>query len=526
MMDGECSLVMNNIFDLVSDFYTQDEEWNLVLRQQYVEDFLRMKVWQGTDKGKLLQIWDHITILCVYLANAEKFLGDLNREDFIDCVGWCGRNVSDFVISADNITVFLDNLAELYQHLKKKRIITNADAALAAKTKLIVDNKVCMLDEDGNFLPQYVRYNVYSTQDLPAKIFLNIGEKLQNLMDSLQTFFAEKKYKRDIERATFLYGSTILTAVAEDSPGTEGYNHCFWDYFLFDYHMIANDKIPLQHFFDDICGNSFSEKGRSSRDVLMELLQAELVPFIVEEKNEDGFYQCRNILNNEQYILTLPIEDDVDTKDFVFLGHIFYNKSMVMNFVRGMLMPLSVRRRFVEVLGKLKDWFAVRYGKSISWETFIKRNPVLIRQLAMLYAATTRFEGFKYTSDLLKGNYKPQSVCDDKVSLTIKEMLKPYSFSKYDLFLVRTMWADYLKASGKKIEDFRVCDIWAAGIIKAFVDLNHVYNYSDGQLAEICRNVPVEVMKNTANAIKNQLSIQLHDPRYVNEEGMLLMMLF
>ena len=33
---------MINVFDLVEDFYAQDEEWNTVLRQKYAEDFLRL----------------------------------------------------------------------------------------------------------------------------------------------------------------------------------------------------------------------------------------------------------------------------------------------------------------------------------------------------------------------------------------------------------------------------------------------------------------------------------------------------
>ena len=34
-MSGE---KMINVFDLVEDFYAQDEEWNTVLRQKYAED--------------------------------------------------------------------------------------------------------------------------------------------------------------------------------------------------------------------------------------------------------------------------------------------------------------------------------------------------------------------------------------------------------------------------------------------------------------------------------------------------------
>lgn len=517
---------MMNIFDLVSDFYDQDEEWNSVLRQAYVEDFLRMKYWQGTDEETLMRLWDHITILCIYLANAEKFLGDLNREDIIDCVGWCGRNVSGFVVSVNNVSSFLDTLIDLYIYLQKKKIITNAQGPAEAKAKLIVNGQIQIIDNDGKILPLYQKSNLYSAPDLPAKIFLNIGEKLQNLLDSMQVFFGDKKYRRDVERATFLYGGTVLSGAIENMPDSDEYKQCFWDYFLFDYHLISDDKSPLQHFYEDICGNDFDEKGEGSKDVLLELLKSELVMFLVEEKSIEGFYNCRNILTGEQYFLTLPIDDDVDTKDFVFLGHIFYNKSMVMNFVRGMLMPLPVRKRFIEVMEKMRSWYAVRHGGNVSWQSFLRRNPVLIRHVSLLHAAYTRFEGFNYQSAFVGSNYQPQTENNDKVSQTIRAMMKPYYFSEHDISLTCRIWADYLYASKKSIDDFHVVDIWAAGIIKNFIELNAVYNYQDYQLSEICRSVPIEVIKNTASIIKKQLQIEIHDPRYVNEEGMLLMMLF
>ena len=38
---------MTNVFDLIEEFYTQDEEWNTVLQQACAEDFLRFKTWHG-----------------------------------------------------------------------------------------------------------------------------------------------------------------------------------------------------------------------------------------------------------------------------------------------------------------------------------------------------------------------------------------------------------------------------------------------------------------------------------------------
>ena len=35
-------------------------------------------------------------MLCLYLGNTELMLGDMSADDFVDCIAWCGRNVSEF----------------------------------------------------------------------------------------------------------------------------------------------------------------------------------------------------------------------------------------------------------------------------------------------------------------------------------------------------------------------------------------------------------------------------------------------
>ena len=163
---------MTNVFDLIEEFYTQDAEWNTVLQQACAEDFLRYKTWQGAKDGELVKIWDYITILCIYLGNSENFLGDMSREDFIDCVGWCCRNVSGFPATESNIAHFLDVMQEFYAYMKKKRIITRDNAPAEAKARLLVDGKLQIVGKDGSFLPEHDRYNLYSTPDLPTRAFM------------------------------------------------------------------------------------------------------------------------------------------------------------------------------------------------------------------------------------------------------------------------------------------------------------------------------------------------------------------
>lgn len=514
---------MDNIFDYVADFYAQDEEWNTVLQQSYVENFLRTKLWQGASEEELFKDWDHITVLCIFLGNSDNFLGDMTKENFIDCVGWCARNVSDFSISPEQVASFLDTMTELYAHLKKKRIITNASAPAEAKAKLLVNGEVQMLDKDGHFYPRFERYNVYSTPDLPAKIFLNIGERLDNLLQALRTFFDDKKYKKDIERATFLYAGILMTGIVQEKPGSDEYAQCFWDYFLFDYRLIANDKNPLQHFYDSVSEIGFSPNGKVSRDVLLELLQAELVFFSVTGRTEEGLFSCINIFTGEDYLLMLPFEDDVKTENMVFMGHIFYNKTMVMNCLRGMQIPRTSFKRFLKVVKQAKDWAAIRTGGELSWKDFISRYPMFIRHMSLIYSAYVKMDGFDF--ETCHQDYQPAPLLEDAVSEEIWYSMRPYAFSAFDIELAQQLWSDYVAATNKDVAAIRRPEIWAAGVINCFVRANGVYNYKPEHISTMCNGVPMSTITRTTNEIENNLLLEPHDPRYINEEGLLMMLL-
>ena len=514
---------MDNIFDYVADFYAQDEEWNSVLQQSYVENFLRTKLWQGASQEELYKDWDHITVLCIFLGNSDNYLGDMTKENFIDCVGWCARNVSDFMITPENVASFLDTMTELYAHLKKKRIITSCTAPTEAKAKLLVNGQVQMLDKDGHFWPRFERYNVYSTPDLPAKIFLNIGERLDNLLQALRVFFEDKKYKKDIERATFLYAGILMTGVVQEKPGTEEYSQCFWDYFLFDYRMIANDKSPLQHFYDSVDEIGFSPKGKVSRDVLLELLKAELVCFSVQSRTEDGLFSCVNVFTGEDYMLMLPFEGDVDTENMVFMGHIFYNKTMVMNCLRGMQIPKSSFKRFLKVMKQAKDWVAIQSGGELTWQAFIRRYPMFLRHMSLIYSAYVKLDGFNEVT--MHSHYRPASLLEDAVSDEIWYCMRPYAFSALDIKLAQQLWSDYVASTEKNIAAIRRPEIWAAGVINAFVQANGVYNYKPEHISTMCNGVPISTIKRTTEEIKTKNYLEPHDPRYINEEGLLLMLL-
>ena len=123
-----------------------------------------------------------------------------------------------------------------------------------------------------------------------------------------------------------IFSSAVFfrTVQFRKSRARRNISQTFWDYFLFDYRLLADDKTPLQHYHDVICHDA-SEMD-TSVDILNELIKAKLVLFDVQRRTEEGMYVCRNIFTNEKYTLMLPVDDNIDTEGLYFHGAIFFMK--------------------------------------------------------------------------------------------------------------------------------------------------------------------------------------------------------
>ncbi|MEG0970603.1 MAG: hypothetical protein RSE47_05795, partial [Acidaminococcaceae bacterium] len=337
-----------NVYDLVADFYAHDEGWNMVLRQDYAEGFLRQAAWQGADDAELRKKWQYMMMFCLYLGHAENMFGDLDEDDIIDGIAWCGRNIADFAISFGVVQEYLALLNALLLYLKGKKAISSAVAAqIAAKTLLGEDGVLHTIKADGEFTPTEARRTLYATPNAPVKIFLNIGDMLQDLLDELHDYFQADEFHVDLERAIFLY-----QGIFSEELETDEFWQCFWDYFLFDYHLLQDDQTPLVHFQ--------ATKLSANQELLLELRNSKLALFTIDGVNEDDMYICTDFLTQESYNLNLPLEGELDTQEMIFIGHIFYNNTMVMNYIRCLRIGKLASNRLRQVLRACYEWFLIQ----------------------------------------------------------------------------------------------------------------------------------------------------------------------
>lgn len=503
---------MENVYDLVDDFYKNDEGWNTVLRQEYAEGYLRKQAWHGASDARLKEEWGYILMLIIYLGQADCYLGDLSVDDLVDAVAWCGRNVTDFTVAPANVKRFLEVLGNLFVYLKNKHAISSSIAPHLAKAVLLRDDgTLAVIDSTGEFLPGEQERAEYATPDAPSKVFLNIGEVLGSLLEELHNFFQKDIFNFDLERAVFFYHGFFSNEKLSIEAESEEFWQCFWDYFLFDYHLIVDDKTPLQHF---------AEQHKSKyQELLTELCESRLAVFSIVDNQDGDFYLCRDFLTNEEYVLNLPLEAEVDQRDLLIIGHIFYNKTMVMNYIRCFQINKIARKRLREQLDSFYAWFKIQ-EPAATMTDFIARHPMVIRRLTYYVAHCFNLTSFSYQTAVK--DYQPtQSARTDEVAKCIEKMLVSQHFSRRDIYLTTRLWKDFSAVDTNAIKR---PEVWASGVIENYIQLNRVYSYSPESIADLCWHIPVQTLKVVADRIKEKLHIEEYDPRYCNEEGFLMMM--
>lgn len=515
---------MDNVYDLVEDFYGHDPGWNFLLRREYADGFLRMEAWHGKTPEELYDVWDQLTMLCLYLCNTELLLGDMSADDFVDCVAWCGRNVSEFEADYEHTKYFLETCGRLYAYLQKKRVISDAGAPIEAAARVLQDGKMHIINPDGSFADGHKARTRHTVPDVSNKIFLNVGERMQEIYAAMHEFFTDSRFSVDLERASVLYHGVFGSALNESAKSREEAIHSFWDYFLLDYRLMLRDMHPLEYFYNVVCckggSNYDAEFARRNSDILQEFISARLVIFTVEGFTDEGAYYCCDFLSGETYQLNLPLNDDFDTTDMLFIGHIFYNGNMLTDNVRGYKIERVNALFLRDTLKRTYKWVSVQQ-KEPTWKWFSASYPMVLRNMVFLYAAGIAHRNFNNYTEQTKYSAAPYSDTTLVAGILKNIMLKNY-FSVADVRLATQMWCD-LQAANTVDETFSESQ-WAAGIIYTFIKLNGAYTFFDEHIAGFC-GIELAQMRQVAEKVQQALNIEEHDPRYSNEEGLLVMLM-
>ena len=507
---------MKNVYDQVRRFYEQEQEWPAPISREWVEGFLRQKAWQGTGDEDLSILWRQLELFNLYLMYIDNLdLADLTQNDYQRAMEWLDRHVTGFSANKRSMRRFLGVVKDFYEYLLSRKITVDMEALIEAEASIETGNKLkhsrpksggrdnrLTSDELAKLIREH-------GTDLETDLGRMIGETAEGLMTKLGVFFQQDNFTEDLRRALFLYSGPTDIVIEEEN---EEFWLGFWDYFLFDYHLLQNDQIALAYFAAE-CGEDLNSE---EKVLLAQLLEAHFTVFYVSKISSQDWVECVNLFTDETFQLPMPEFDYKSLKQALFYGHIFSQDIVMVNYVTSVEVSTILRRRIREQIIKQKKIFEIQIPNA-SWGDFFSRHSLAVRHAIdrMLHLATVNVTPFF----LLENEYPHVARTrqpDKSVEALIVELMREYSFSLHDTQLAQRLWGDYSQFIAGKIRNPAV---WAGAVMFAYAQLNYPHGLTAKQIAGRLKISPKGIYANRAK-IAGALQLTTFDPRYLSEEGL------
>jgi hypothetical protein len=503
---------MENVYDLINEFYSNDEDWNLILAREDVENYFRKQAWQGLSDDQMKKEWSYLVMLCIYMENGEITLNEMTEDTLVDCIAWCARYVSDFSADYENIRKFLDCLGKFFVFMKETGRVESSLAPYLAKQQLLQDDgSVAILEPNGDFKPGEEAREEKRALPPEGMIFLHAGEDLNGLMNEIHMFFQNDRFNYDFERAVDLFKDSEGRLDLE-GPQSDKFWRGFWDYFLFDYHTSTEDVTPLTYF----CRHAGSHYEQLAR----ELTCAHVALFQVVDSVDEDRYLCRDFMDGSQYVLNLRLDPEEKLSDLLLTGNIFDNHSLGMNYLQHYHLAPLARRRLKEVMQACLDWYRIQ-NPGASWHDFMNRHALTCYKVLRKINANPASVIFPYQTKM--HGYEPLPLPSqwDNVEMLLARIMNISGFSQYDLNLSRHLWIDYLYEAPSMPS--YPAEIWASGILENFLEINEKRAAQKKPFFVESLGKPFENVSKAYMEIRSALKIEASDPRYLNEKGYLMM---
>lgn len=505
---------IKNVYDEVRVFFDEELEWNSAIKREWVEGFLRQQAWQGADDQVLRDMWHNLQMFVSYLNySGDMTIDEMTAAEYSLAVEWMIVQTDGFKPNIKTVNHLFDVLREFYSYLATKRIYFDTAELEQAATFMTGSKRLKFIeseDEEG-------LVHTKSSLTVPKDIGRIVGEAVERLMIKFSSYFQQESFIEDFDRALVLYLGP-LGQMPEDENDDEFWLG-FWDYFLFDYHLLANDRAPIAQFELDY-GDRLTDE---ERKILQELRKAKFTVFYVESVVNQDWVDCVNLLTDEKFRLPNPNYDYKLVKKLLFYGHVFLqqedNELVMINFITSVEISNNLRRRIKEEINRQKAMLALQQP-GVTWGDFVERHANAVRHTIDLLATWARVNVTSYTQ--VERSF-PQPVADEKVvnravTESIATFMPQFGYSLHDIVLAQKLWHDFSRITTVNV---RKPAAWAAAVIQAYSQINN--GETEMPLDTLAEEMEVGRSSISANRNKlfNILKLEKYDPRYLSEEGMI-----
>ncbi|MDL2280486.1 hypothetical protein LJC10_01350 [Selenomonadales bacterium OttesenSCG-928-I06] len=536
-------MTKNNVYGSISSFFEENAQLDILINQEDIEGFLRQKAWQGKTDKDLKDIFDKLQMFLSYVFYTNiSNLEELSASEYSLAIEWMEVQF-EFEANFTSVNDFFIILKDFYDYLIKKKVIVN-------KLELEKASALMTIGKQLNFIEPSLQYfyNTYLNDDedikrlpdkkisvLPNIVSEDISEQIKEIVERLMlkfsSYFQKQEFEDDIDRAITLYTGPV-NEIPEDTPELPDGNFWigFWDYFLFDYHLLENDLTPLEHF-----KNNFNNLSRDEKVFLEDIATAKFTVFHVEKIIDNDWLECINLLTEETFKIPNPDFDYTFIKKALFFGHIFFKqcgKEIIMiNFITSIDVSSKLKVRIKEEIEKQKTIFQIQEPNA-SWDDFLQRHSNLVRHTIDLLSTYAKVNVTPHIYENKSSNSKRTKQLKESplyldINRFIGEYLPKIACSKHDIKLTQKLWKDYYLSDEKKLQETTNPFSVTAALIFTYLQINTDDETTKNSLLAILEqeiNIKREVIVQISNKIQKKMKIKQFDPRYLNEEGFLYML--
>lgn len=507
----------NNVYDQVRIFYDEGLIEQPIIKQEWVEGFLRQKAWQGIDDEKLKDLWQQIENFTIYLNHADNDdLNELTVPEYSLAIEWLAEHIVDFKATLKSVRHVFHVLIDFYTYLFNRKIISSIDEIKEAEQQITGGTKLNLIKADS-MLDKLILFedDIENLSDLDFEMSEELGsvisEATEGLMIKLGKYFHGESFTEDFERALYFYIGPFekVSDEVEDEFWLG-----FWDYFLFDYHLLDSDMKPLE-YFNTACGEKLN--GDEYR-ILQELLNSKFTVFYINKILNPNSVECVDLFTGEIFNLPLLDFDYKTLKKLLFFGHIFPAGLVMINYLTSIEMSVNLRRRVKDEVNRQKEIFAIQMPNA-TLHDFFDRHALVLRHTVRILVTLSKVNvtsvvQLERSYPLVEGKCLPNEAVID----VLHELVKVYGFSVHDQKLLEQIWHDF---SQIKIVAVRKPATWAAAVFYAYTGINHINNIIAKDLAGRL-DISIASLHKNQKQLESTLELQAFDARYLSEEGFVL----
>lgn len=500
---------MENVYEKVDRFYKDDLSSWTVVSQTIAEKYIRGMAWQGNTDVQLTQSWDVLKSVLLYMDHMKlPRLDNLMVSDYQRII-YENVNASQEKESFQRyVPTFISELEKFYG-ANPKLASSEANRALKETLKSFKANgefSVPEIELQGEF-----QQSPEDIANVDGKLFEDIEEKLTTLFSNVSDYFRGPKYQDDVSRAILLFtnpGDIVDRHQERDSF----FWTTFWDYFFFDYHLIANDRLPIQQYLLD----KENELSASDRFLIKWCLRTSFNVYTIKYI-ADEYLECQELLTGDTVRIGCDYGDTlVDPFNILICGHRYMGYPMELDFMACMSATHNQQKRIKEELLRQYEAFQLQ-EPSATIQDFLSRHTGAVLHNIQLIISGRLLSAASYEAG-------ESAMCVNEERLVPKHRIKVYNdtakklgVSKFGRTLATRLYKEaYVFLMDHAIDEYDCHELMAAAILMYRLT-NGLYNDTMQVFIEL--QVDEDRVCNLIDILKEGINCCIYDTRYLSEEG-------